>query len=69
MVTNGGPFRATDDADVFDGQNGKEQVLVCAIVPILVVHGHVRRLWVTTATRVSRGGGGLWWFGGLVVCM
>lgn len=28
MVANCGPFGATDDAYVFDGQDGEEQVLV-----------------------------------------
>lgn len=38
MVADGGPFAATDDANVLDGQDGEEQVLVGPVVPVLV-HG------------------------------
>lgn len=39
VVANGGPFGAANDANVLYGQNGKEQVLVGTIIPILVIHG------------------------------
>lgn len=38
MIANGGPFRAADDANVLYRENGKEQVLIGAVIPILVVH-------------------------------
>jgi hypothetical protein len=38
VIANGGPFRAADDADILDGKNGEEEVLVGAVVPILGVH-------------------------------
>ena len=38
MVTDSCPFRTADDANVLDRQNSKEQILVCAVVPVLVVH-------------------------------
>ncbi len=41
MVADGGPFGAADDADVLDRQDGEEQVLVGAVVPVLV-HGGQR---------------------------
>lgn len=37
-VTNGDPFRAADDANVLHRQDGEEQVLVGAIVPVLAIH-------------------------------
>lgn len=39
MVTDSSPFCTTDDANVFDGKNSEEQILVGPIIPILVVHG------------------------------
>jgi hypothetical protein len=36
MTTDGGPFCSADDANVLDGKNCKEQVLVGAVVPILI---------------------------------
>lgn len=34
------PFRTANDADVLDGKNCKEQILICSIIPIPVVqHG------------------------------
>lgn len=38
MVANGGPFGTTDDTNVLYRENGKEQVFVGAIIPILIVH-------------------------------
>lgn len=38
VVTNGDPFRTTDDADVLHGKNSEEEVLVGTVVPVLVVH-------------------------------
>jgi len=38
VVANGGPFRAADDANVLDREDGKEQVLVGPVIPVLV-HG------------------------------
>ena len=40
VVAYSTPFRTTDDANVLDGQNCKEQIFIGAIVPIPVVqHG------------------------------
>jgi len=38
VVTNCHPFRAADDTNVLDRQDGKEQVFVGTVIPILVVH-------------------------------
>jgi hypothetical protein len=38
VIANGGPFRAAYDTNVLDRQYSKEQVFVCSVVPILVVH-------------------------------
>jgi hypothetical protein len=40
MVANRSPLRAADDADVLDGQDGKEQVFVRAIIPTLTHGAH-----------------------------
>lgn len=36
MAADGRPFRSAYDADVLDGQDGEEQILVGAIIPVLV---------------------------------
>ena len=36
MIADRGPIGAANHADVLDGQDGKEQVLVGPIVPILI---------------------------------
>lgn len=36
MVAYGCPLSTADDADVFDGQDGKEEVLVGPVIPILI---------------------------------
>lgn len=36
VVADGGPFRAADDADSLDREDGEEEVLVGAVVPVLV---------------------------------
>ena len=36
MIADGGPFSSADDANLLDTQNGKEQVFICAVSPILV---------------------------------
>jgi hypothetical protein len=38
VIADGCPFRTTDDPNVLDRQNCKEQILVGSIVPILAVH-------------------------------
>jgi hypothetical protein len=38
VVANRGPFRAADDANILNGQDGEEQVLVGPVIPVLV-HG------------------------------
>lgn len=38
MIADGGPFRATDDTNVFHRQNGKKEIFVCPVIPILVIH-------------------------------
>lgn len=38
MVTNSGPFRAAYDANVFNGENSKEQVFVCPVIPVFTIH-------------------------------
>ena len=36
VVTDGRPFGPTDDANVLDGKDGEEEVLIGSVVPILV---------------------------------
>lgn len=36
MVTNGGPFCTADDANVFNRENGEEEILVGPVIPILI---------------------------------
>jgi len=36
VIADRRPFRAADDANVFDGQYRKEQILVCSVIPVLV---------------------------------
>lgn len=38
MSSNGGPFSTADDANVLNGQDSKEQILISPVIPILVVH-------------------------------
>lgn len=38
MVADGSPFAATDNANVFDRKNSKEQIFVRPIIPVLVIH-------------------------------
>jgi hypothetical protein len=38
MVTNSGPFRTAYDADVLYRENSKEQVFVCPIIPVFIIH-------------------------------
>lgn len=38
VLANNGPFCAADDANVLDGQNCEEKILVRSIVPVLAVH-------------------------------
>jgi hypothetical protein len=45
------PFRAADDANVLDGQDGEEEVLVGPVVPILV---HSSGLRTTSLPRMGR---------------
>ena len=42
MVTNGGPFWAAYDANVFDGENSKEQVFVSSVIPIFTIHAEFK---------------------------
>ena len=39
VVAYRGPFRAADDANVLDGQDGKEEVLIGSVIPVLVHDG------------------------------
>lgn len=36
MITDGGPFCSAYNANVFDGQDGEEQILICPVIPVLV---------------------------------
>jgi hypothetical protein len=36
MITDGGPFCSTDDTDIFDRENGEEEIFVGSIAPVLV---------------------------------
>lgn len=48
VVAYRGPFRAADDANVLNRQDGKEEVLVGPVVPVLV-HG----CWAAALRRAS----------------
>lgn len=50
-ITNGCPFRTTDDPNVLDTKDCKEQVFVCSVVPVLV---HIERVKVGSWLR--------WWW-------
>lgn len=36
MITDGGPFCSAYNANVFDGQDGEEQIFICPVIPVLV---------------------------------
>lgn len=36
IIADGGPFRSANHANVFDGQDGEEQIFICPIIPVLV---------------------------------
>lgn len=75
MITDGRPFRPADDSDIFHRQNGKEEVFVGSIAPILVHYGEglaerATRLaelgWAVSSSKF--GANGKEWNCGLVFC-
>lgn len=36
MVANGGPFRTTNDTNVLDREDGKEQIFIRPIIPVFI---------------------------------
>ena len=60
MITNSSPFCAADDANVLYRENSKEQVLISAIIPILVIH-YYRAAYTRPSGSAAAGGvSGAW---------
>jgi hypothetical protein len=49
MIANCRPFCTADDANVLHGQDSKEEVFVCSVIPVLVHFGRcILKLWYGT---------------------